>query len=222
MFASHRRATARLLAVAAVSALALTACGDGESPAATATAPGASASASDAKATPSAGGAEPARSADTDGTAAPSAPADGTSKAPAGGGDSAAAPKPTEGAAPRWAGTKQFVQLEKAWTRDGRTYVSVRPARKEVDKRFDAWVIVPGEGPYTTVRLTKEARVLLTVQVRGDDGSGAGRGEAVPYSQTDFVTKLDQVDPKLRPGIGYDLSFDGQGDVVKLQSLYTA
>ncbi|MFE0630654.1 hypothetical protein ACFW3D_27290 [Streptomyces sp. NPDC058864] len=154
----------------------------------------------------------------------------GTDTAPAGSGETAAPSDDGEGSQDTqastsktpWAGTKQFVTIDKAWTEGGRTYLSVRPAQKEVT-RFDTWEIIPGTGAFTTVTMAEDARVLLTVQVRGDDdASGASRGEPLPYSQAEFVTLHEQLDPRISPGIGYDLSFDGEGQVVKLQSLYSS
>ncbi|MFI0090228.1 hypothetical protein [Streptomyces bobili] len=119
-----------------------------------------------------------------------------------------------------WAGTKQFVTVDKAWAEGGLTYLSVRPAEKKVNTQFDTWEIIPGTGAFTTVTMAKDARVLLTAPVRGDDASGVGRGEPLPSSQAEFVTLLTQLDPGTAAGVGYDLSFDGQGQVAKLQSLY--
>ncbi|KUO15111.1 hypothetical protein [Streptomyces dysideae] len=119
-----------------------------------------------------------------------------------------------------WAGTKQFVTIDKAWTEGGLTYLSVRPAQKKVNTQFDTWEIIPGTGAFTTVTMAKDARVLLTVPVRGDDASGASRGEPLPSSQAEFVTLLTQLDSGLSAGIGYDLSFDGEGQIAKLQSLF--
>ncbi|MFP3988284.1 hypothetical protein U9R90_12395 [Streptomyces sp. E11-3] len=96
----------------------------------------------------------------------------------------------------------------------------MRPAQKKINTQFDTWEIIPGKGGFTTVTMAKDARVLLTAQVRGDDASGAGRSEPLPYSQAQFVTLLKQLDSGLSAGIGYDLSFDGEGRVTKLQSLY--
>jgi len=96
----------------------------------------------------------------------------------------------------------------------------VRPAEKKVNTQFDTWKIVPGTGVFTTVPMAKDSRVLLTVPVRGDDASGTGRGEPVSTSQAEFVTLLTRLDPRIREGAGFDLSFDGEGQVTKLESLY--
>ncbi|WP_308050606.1 hypothetical protein [Streptomyces sp. TRM72054] len=113
-----------------------------------------------------------------------------------------------------WAGTKQFVQIEDARTSDGRTYLSVRPAQKKAHTQFEAWVIVPGEGPYTEVRMAEDAQVLLSVPL-GDDK------HASSYSQAEFVSRLTAQPSTARSLLGYDLSFDGEGRVTRLQSLYT-
>ncbi len=119
-----------------------------------------------------------------------------------------------------FAGTKQFVTIDKAWTEGGVTKLSVRPAEKKVNTQFDTWEIVPGTGDFATAPMAKDARVLLTVPVRGDDASGTGRGEPVSTSQAEFVTLLTQLDPRIREGAGFDLSFDGEGRVTRLESLY--
>ncbi|MCZ7414374.1 hypothetical protein [Streptomyces sp. WMMC897] len=115
-----------------------------------------------------------------------------------------------------FAGTKQFVQIEDAWTEGGTTYVSVRPAKKEaMTEPHEAWIVVPGEGPYTTVPLAEEAQVLLSVPL-GDDSRAAS------YSQAEFVSRLTAQEADARPRTGYDLSFDGEGNVTRLKSLYTS
>lgn len=68
--------------------------------------------------------------------------------------------------------------------------------------------------------LAKDARVLLTVPIRGDDTPGTSGGEPLPASQAEFITLLTQLDPRTREGAGFDLSFDGEGRVTKVQSLY--
>lgn len=119
-----------------------------------------------------------------------------------------------------FAGTKRFVTIDRAWTEGGLTRLSVRSAEKKVNTQFDTWEIVPGTGKFVPVSLTKDARVLLTVPIRGDDAPGTSGGEPVPASQAEFVTLLTQLDPRTREGAGFDLSFDGEGRVIKVQSLY--
>ncbi|MFF4471725.1 hypothetical protein ACFYZ3_19400 [Streptomyces sp. NPDC001599] len=137
-------------------------------------------------------------------TSAPATPSpDGT--APSAGPSATAA---------RWAGTKQFVQIGDARTGDGRTYLSVRPAEKKPHPQFEAWVIVPGEGPYTEVSMTEDAQVLLSVPL-GDAKHPAA------YAQEEFVGRLTARPASDRALLGYDLSFDGRGRVTRVQSLYT-
>ncbi|MFE1366471.1 hypothetical protein ACFW84_19835 [Streptomyces anulatus] len=119
-----------------------------------------------------------------------------------------------------FAGTKRFVTTDRAWTEGGLTKLSVRSAEKKVNTQFDTWEIVPGTGEFVTVTLAKDARVLLTVPIRGDDAPGTSGGEPLPTSQAEFVTLLTQLDSRTREGAGFDLSFDGEGRVTKVQSLY--
>ncbi|MEU2071684.1 hypothetical protein [Streptomyces anulatus] len=118
-----------------------------------------------------------------------------------------------------FAGTKQFATTDRAWTEGGLTRLSVRSAEKKVNTQFDTWEIVPGTGEFVMVTLAKDARVLLTVPIR-DDAPGTSGGEPLPTSQAEFVTLLTQLDPRTREGAGFDLSFDGEGRVTKVQSLY--
>ncbi|WP_019711468.1 hypothetical protein [Streptomyces xinghaiensis] len=68
--------------------------------------------------------------------------------------------------------------------------------------------------------MADDARVLLTAPVRDADASGGSRAEPLPFSQTEFVTLLKRLDSAAAAGVGYDLSFDGEGQVAKLQSVY--
>ncbi len=192
MPASRRRATMRLLTVVAFGALVLTGCGEtGKEP----TGPTGVAAADTAQA----------------GSGRPAAPSDD--------GEGSQETQASAGRTP-WAGTKQFVTIDKAWSEGGLTYLSVRPAQKKVNTQFDTWEITPGTGAFTTVPMAEDARVLLTVPVRGDDASGVSRGEPLPSSQAEFVSLLTQLDSGVAAGVGYDLSFDGEGQVAKLQSVY--
>lgn len=188
----HRRpATVRCLTALTLGMLALTGCSTDDGPAA-ATASGTSAA--------------PAPSPDR--TAPGTTP---TGTAPSGTAPSGTKPS---GTGARWAGTKQFVQIDDARTADGRTYLSVRPAQKKPHPQFEAWVIVPGEGPYTEVSMTGDAQVLLSVPL-GDAKHPAS------YAQADFVGRLTARPSSDRALLGYDLSFDGEGRVTRVQSLYT-
>ncbi|MFD4035419.1 hypothetical protein ACFWVP_34115 [Streptomyces sp. NPDC058637] len=187
MRVSHRPAAVRCLTALAFSLVTLTGCsGEGDGQAAD-TAPVTS--------------------------AAPSASADGTAANT--GSDGGATPDGTSStAAAPWAGTKQFVQIDDARSGDGGTYLSVRPAQKKAHPQFEAWVIVPGEGPYTEVVMAEDAKVMLSVPL-GDEKHPAS------YSQADFVSRLTARPSSDRSPLGYDLSFDGEGRVTRLQSLYT-
>jgi len=197
MRVAHRRTTTvRFLTAVTLGLLALTGCGgpdDGPDDRQAATA--------NATATASVTSAAPAPS--PDGTAPSTAPSATAPSASAAGANAA-----------RWAGTKQFVQIDDARTAGGRTYLSVRPAEKKPHPRFEAWVIVPGEGPYTEVSMTEDAQVLLSVPL-GDAKHPAA------YAQDEFVGRLTARPSSDRALLGYDLSFDGQGRVTRVQSLYT-
>ncbi|MFI1935259.1 hypothetical protein [Streptomyces sp. NPDC020330] len=132
----------------------------------------------------------------------------------------AAAPATEPAAEAPFAGTKQFVTIDRAWAEDGLTKLSVRLAEKKVNTQFDTWEIIPGTGKHTTVALAKDARVMLTVPVRGDRTPEVGGGEPVPTSQAELVSLITQLEPRIREGAGFDLSFDGEGRVTKLLSLY--
>lgn len=192
MTASHRRAATRVLTAVAFGTLVLTGCGEGGT-----------------------GGTDPVGVATTD-----TSPADsGEAAAPSDAGKGSQQEQASTGRA-SWAGTKQFVTIDKAWTEDSVTRLSVRSAQKEINTRFDTWIIVPGTGPFTTVTMAEDVRILLTAPVRGDDASGVGRGVPLPHSPAEFVTLLKQLDPRLSAGVGYDLSFDGEGRVAKVQSQF--
>ncbi|MEV7113499.1 hypothetical protein [Streptomyces anulatus] len=124
----------------------------------------------------------------------------------------------TTGNAP-FGGTAQFVTISKAWTGNGRTYLAVRPARKEINSRFDTWEITPGTGPFTTVPMADNGQVRLAVPVR-DEVAGTSRAELVASSPARLVTLIGRLDPTLSGGIGYDLVFDSTGRVTGLTSLY--
>ncbi|WDG30325.1 hypothetical protein N7925_19295 [Streptomyces sp. CA-278952] len=118
-----------------------------------------------------------------------------------------------------FAGTEQFVTISKAWSSNGRTYLSVRSAQKKINTRFDTWEITPGTGSYTTVPMAENGQVLLAVPVRGEV-PGTSRAELLGHSPAQLVTLINRLDPALSGGIGYDLIFDGTGRVTGLTSLY--
>ncbi|GAA2995978.1 hypothetical protein [Streptomyces fulvorobeus] len=90
----------------------------------------------------------------------------------------------------------------------------MRPAQKKAHDQFEAWVITPGEGPYTEVRMTGDAKVLLSVPL------GEAK-HAASYSQSELVSRLATRPTPDGAVLGFDLSFDGEGRVTRLQSLYT-
>ncbi|MFF7675673.1 hypothetical protein [Actinacidiphila glaucinigra] len=205
----RHRAAARLagLALTTVTALALSACsGAGKDDGDT----GRTDAAASSRATaPSSAPASPSAPPSVEHSDAPSPTHSSQAPSPDGPSD---APSPQAPA--RWAGGKQFVQIQNAWIRDGRTYLSVRSARKEpITGPIEGWDIIPGKGPYTTVRMAPEGRVLLSVPL-GDDSAPH------TYSQAQFVTRWWALAAPERGWQGYDVSFDPNGEVVRLQSLY--
>ncbi|MFC9912801.1 hypothetical protein [Streptomyces sp. NPDC127197] len=246
MNTSRRRTAKRWLTVVALGAIALTGCSqkpaDRMESAAAAKPASSSASADKTDARPN-GGKESADPAEATKKASPSAPAGNSGTRSDGGqksaeptaavktqspsaqtgtrSDSSEAAKDTSASTSQapFADTQQFVTINKAWTEDGLTYLSVRPAQKKVNTQFDTWEITPGTDPFTTVPMAKDAQALLTCPVR-DEVAGVSRAELLPYSPAQFVTLLNQLDSGLHDGIGYDLVFDGAGQVTSLKSLY--
>lgn len=197
MFTSHRRSAAWAGTLAALTCLALSACSGAGSGSGAADRQGVAGDPSGTSAP-----AAPSAVASTPGVPQASEPVSPVASVP-----------PADAA--RWAGTKQFVQMQNAWTTGGRTYLSVRSARKAISTEpTEAMGIIPSRGPYVTVPLAPDGRVLLSVPL-GDDSVPAS------YSAAEFVKRLTARSPSFREGLGYDLSFDAQGRVVRLQSLYT-
>ncbi|MFI5655403.1 hypothetical protein ACIA71_29775 [Streptomyces anulatus] len=216
MNASRRHSAGGWLTAVALGALVLTGCGQEPSdrlePAAAA---GAAPSSTAGDATDTTDATDDGRTRDGGKSAdpAPSLAPDRRSAAP-----TASKNTSTTGNAP-FAGTAQFVTISRAWTGNGRTYLSVRPARKEINSRFDTWEITPGTGPFTTVPMADNGQVRLAVPVR-EEVAGTSRAELVAYSPAQLVTLIGRLDPTLTGGIGYDLVFDGTGRVTGLTSLY--
>ncbi|MFC8099559.1 hypothetical protein [Streptomyces sp. NPDC057363] len=247
MNTSHRRTTTHWIAVAVLAAIALTGCSqkpaDRMESAADANTASPSDSADRTNALPDDGkkSADPAEAAKK---ASPSTPAgDSGSRADDGrnsagpatvaktqppsprtdtrsdsGGEAAKDAPASTGRAP-FAGTEQFVTIDRAWTSNGRSYVSVRPAEKKINTQFDTWEINSGTGPFTTVPMAGDARTLLTVPVRTETAE-AKDAELLPYSPARFVTLVNRLDSSLYDGIGYDLVFDGAGQVTSLKTLF--
>jgi hypothetical protein len=142
-------------------------------------------------------------------SSAPVAPA-----APADSKDTSAA----AGTAP-FAGTEPFVNISKAWISEGRVYLSVRTAEKKINTQFDTWEINPGTGPFTTLPMAENSKVLLAVPVR-DEVAGTSRAKLLPYSPAELVTLINRLDPRFSDGVGYDLVVDDAGRVTGLTSLF--
>jgi hypothetical protein len=198
----HRRVTVAAAAAALTcAALLLTACdsdadGSQQGVGATSTAPTAPTAAT-------------AATAPATGSSTPSLPTSGTS--PAG---EQPAPQPTATSA--WSTTKQFMQIQGGRLSDGRLYLSVRPAlKKAMTEPFEAWQVVPTKGSYTEVVMTKDGRVLATAPLND---------QSVPeaMAQTDFLTRLRQLPAGQRSNVGYDVTFDPDGRVTRVQSLFTS
>jgi hypothetical protein len=209
MRVSHRRATVHGLSALAFSLVVLTGCsGEGDEQAADATPETSQTSSGPADgtdpATDPADETDPATDpvAETDPTAEP---VDDTDADDTSGSNDVAS----------WAGTGQFVQIEDARTSDGQTYLSVRLAQKEAvsDGHLEGWVIVPGEGSYTEVALAEDAEVLLSAPLHDESG-------AASFSPAEFVSRLTAQSSFDRSLIGYDLVFDEDGQVTRVESLY--
>ncbi|MBW1596830.1 hypothetical protein [Streptomyces sp. JJ38] len=213
-YIARRPAAARCLAALAIGALALTGCAvEGEGKAAvkpSAVEPSASADTT----APPAAQEEAAAADDGKGAVEPS-----TVARPASADTTAATAEQDENdrasdETARWAGTEQFVQIERAWTNADRPQLSVRLAQKEPHPRFESWVITPGTGPFTTVPLAIDANVLAYVPIADE------RGPAEGLSPTEFVGRVMALSAAERASVGFDLTFDGTGQVVRVESLY--
>ncbi|MEW2464609.1 hypothetical protein AB0919_06250 [Streptomyces sp. NPDC046994] len=208
MLTSRRRSVAGATALA-LAALVLSACSEGGAEGRADTSAPAPAT---TPATPPASATTPATSPSS---ATASASASVSASASAAAPTTAPDPNATPGAPGRWADTKQFMQITDAWIGGGRTYLSVRSARKQpATGDIEAWLIIPGRGPYSTVSMAADSRILLSVPL-GDDSV------PYPYSQAEFVRRMKRQSPAFLEGLGFDLTFDGNGRVTRLQSLYT-
>ncbi|WP_345590278.1 hypothetical protein [Streptomyces marokkonensis] len=247
MNASHRRTTKHWVAITALAAIALTGCtqepADRMDSAADTKAASPSLSADKTDARPN-GDKKPADPAEAAKKASPSAPAGNSSPrtddvrnsaqpttaaktqppseqtgTPSDSSGEAAKDAPASTGRAPFAGTEQFVTIGKAWTSDGRSYLSVRPAQKKINTQFDTWEVNAGTGPFTTVPMAGGARTLLTVPVRPET-TEAKDAELLPYSPARFVTLVNRLDSSLYDGIGYDLVFDGAGQVTSVKTLF--
>ncbi|WP_051818560.1 hypothetical protein [Streptomyces sp. NRRL S-1813] len=114
-----------------------------------------------------------------------------------------------------WANSKQFVQIHSAGVTGGQTYLMVRPAlKKPVTGPTEGWDVIPTKGAFHTVSLAKNARVLASAPLTGQPAPKQ-------ISQAEFAKQVNKLD-KENHLVGFDLTFNGDGDVVRVQSLYTS
>jgi hypothetical protein len=111
----------------------------------------------------------------------------------------------------RWVNSKQFMEIRIGQIRNGQLYLEVRPAKKELLGESFETVTIPG--PYTEVVLTTNARIW--------------RINGTMDTPEVFLAELARRDPN-RPNHaqpdqrkeGFDLTFDGQGRVTRVDWLY--
>jgi hypothetical protein len=104
-----------------------------------------------------------------------------------------------------WPGTTQFMEVKGARRRDGVRYLDVRPAEKKKAGKSVATVSLGGA--WTEVALSDKA---VNAPLRGDEGSAA-----------QFVALLaERSAAEVKKGL--DLSFDEQGNVVKMAWPYVS
>lgn len=91
----------------------------------------------------------------------------------------------------------------------------VRPAlKKPVTNPAEGWDVIPTKGTFTTAALAKNARVLASAPLTGQPAPKQ-------ISQAELAKQVNKLGKK-RPLVGFDLTFNGDGDVVRVQSLYTS
>ena len=101
----------------------------------------------------------------------------------------------------QWAKSKRFMEIQSGRTRDGGVYLKVRPAKKRI--LGESFETVPVPGPYTEVVVAGNARIL---HLDGESGTADA-----------FVLDLASRD---NPVEGFDLTFDGRGQVTRVDWLY--
>lgn len=129
----------------------------------------------------------------TAGTGGPSATEPGAASRPAS----------STAAKPRWAGTKQFLEVRSGATRNGVVTLAARPAKKVI--LGESFETQPIPGPYTDVTLVPNARILLL------DGE-SGTPEA-------FLEDLRKR-PADQRSEAFDLTFNAKGQVTQVEWLY--
>ncbi|MGW7024120.1 hypothetical protein ACWGGS_32935 [Streptomyces decoyicus] len=195
MFHSHHRIAASAVA-AALAALSLTACGSKDNAVKPA---GAVASAQASDGSKSASGSENSKPSGVTGAS--------TS------GEQRRAPGQVDDR--HRANSKRFVQIHSAGVTGGQTYLMVRPAlKKPVTSPTEGWEVIPTKGTFTTVTLAKNARVLASAPLTGQPAPKQ-------ISQAEFAKQVNKLN-KEKTLVGFDLTFNGDGDVVRVQSLYTS
>ncbi|WHT20274.1 hypothetical protein N8J89_04165 [Crossiella sp. CA-258035] len=98
---------------------------------------------------------------------------------------------------------KHFVQIDKGTTRDGTTYLDIRPAKKEhLGESFETITL---GGPHSEVPLARNSRIV----------SVKGKASTVP----EFLTDLHRIPPKQRDE-GFDVTVDDQGTITQVAWLY--
>ncbi|MFI1156979.1 hypothetical protein [Streptomyces sioyaensis] len=113
-----------------------------------------------------------------------------------------------------WANSKHFVQIHSAEVTGGQTYLMVRPAlKKPLTGPTEGWKIVPTKGAFNGVSLAKNARVLASSPLTDQPAPQQ-------ISQAEFAKQVNKLD-KEKTLVGFDLTFNGDGDVSRVQSLYT-
>ncbi|MGY5129348.1 hypothetical protein [Streptomyces nigrescens] len=194
MFHSHHRIAASAAAVA-LAALSLTACGtkdDAVKPA------GAAATAHAGEDSKSASGSDNSK-------------ASGTTSASKSGEQRRA---PGQVNKRDWANSKHFVQIQSAEVIGGQTYLMVRPAlKKPLTGPTEGWQVVTTKGAFNGVSLAKNARVLASTPLTEQPAPKE-------ISQAEFAKQVNKLD-KEKTLVGFDLTFNGDGDVTRVQSLYT-
>jgi hypothetical protein len=111
----------------------------------------------------------------------------------------------------RWAGSTQFMEIQRGQVRDGRVYLRIRPAKKEILGESFATVTIPG--PYTEVTLADNARI-----VKLDGGTSTPEAFVADLARRD-PNRPNHVQPDQRKE-GFDVTFDREGRVTRVNWLY--
>jgi hypothetical protein len=145
----------------------------------------------------------PATSTQTTGSAQPST--EPSTKAPAATTTTAADTESEQAAPPSkpWAGTTQFMQIERARDANGTMFLNVRRAEKEIlGESFETVTI---EGPWTEVAMAVDAVNVPLKRV------GVKAKELVVALQQRSFSQLKE---------GFDITFNEKGEISKVKWLY--